>query len=108
MRPFQRRPKHIRWLAAAMLLVIPFLINEVAGQSGYLARREQRRQIEALTSDIERLQEEHGQLSGQIRDLRSDPAAIERYAREQLHLARPGEPVVTLPTSPPPAPTTSR
>ncbi len=104
----KRRSKHMRWLAAAALLVTAFLINEVAGQSGYLARREQRRQIDALTSDIEQIRKENGQLSGQIRSLRSEPAAIEQYAREHLHLARPGELVIALPPSPPPAETASR
>ena len=112
MRPYppftKRRSKHLRLLVAAALLVTAFLINEVAGQGGYLARREQRRQIETLTSDIEQIKKENGQLSDQIRSLRSDPAAIEQYAREQLHLARPGELVIALPPSPPPAEAASR
>jgi cell division protein FtsB len=104
----RRRSKHVRWLAAAALLLVAFLINEVAGQGGYLARLEQRRQIDALTSDIERLRKENEQLSVEIRSLREDPAAIEQYAREQLHLARPGELVIALPPSSPPADTASR
>jgi cell division protein FtsB len=98
----------MRWLAAVALLVTVFLLNEVLGQGGYLARREQQRQIDTLTSDIEQLQKENEQLSDQIRSLRSDPEAIEQYAREQLHLARPGELVITLPPSPPPTKTASR
>jgi cell division protein FtsB len=104
----RRRSKHVRWLAAAALLLVAFLINEVAGQGGYLARLEQRRQIDALTSDIERLRKENEQLSVEIRSLREDPAAIEQYAREQLHLARPGELVIALPPSSSPADTASR
>jgi cell division protein FtsB len=104
----RRRSKHVRWLAAAALLLVAFLINEVAGQGGYLARLEQRRQIDALTSDIERLRKENEQLSVEILSLREDPAAIEQYAREQLHLARPGELVIALPPSSPPADTASR
>jgi len=104
----KRRSKHLRWLVAAALLLIAFLLNEVAGQGGYLARLEQRRQIDTFTFDIEQLQKENEQLSNQIRSLQSDPAAIEQYAREQLHLARPGELVITLPQSPPPTETATR
>lgn len=82
------------------------LVNEVVGKSGYLARREQRTKIEILTEQIDQLKQENQQLTHRIEGLRSDPAAIEEIAREQLHLGRPGEVVVSLPSQPTTAPTT--
>ena len=38
------------------------------------------------------------------RALKSDPAAIERWAREQMGLAKPGEKIYTLPEKAPPKP----
>ena len=43
--------------------------------------------------EIEDLQAENARLGNEIAALRSDPRAIERLAREELGLARPGETV---------------
>jgi cell division protein FtsB len=99
----QRRQwnQKLRWMAIGGLIVFALLINEVVGSSGYVARREQLRQIEALNLQIGRLRHENQYLTERIQQLRSDPDAIEEMAREQLHLGRPGEVVVTLPQRPP-------
>jgi len=44
-----------------------------------------------LKSEIEQLRAENARLSAEIQALRSDPLAIERLAREELGLSRPGE-----------------
>lgn len=96
----QRRKRYVL-AASAGLALFALLVNEVVGESGYLARRPQRRQIQALREEIEKLKQENQQLGQRIRALRSDPSAIEELAREQLHLARPGEVIVTIPPPPP-------
>jgi cell division protein FtsB len=96
--------RRFRWMAIAGLVFFAFLVNEVVGNSGYVARREQLRQIQELNQQIDRLKEENQHLSQRIQDLRSDPDAIEEMAREQLHLGRPGEVVVTFPPSQAPQP----
>ena len=85
-----------RWMALAGLVFLAFLINEVVGNTGYVARREQIGQIEELKNQIDQLKEENQHLTERIQNLRSNPSAIEEMAREQLHLGRPGEVVVTL------------
>jgi cell division protein FtsB len=87
-------------------LILALLLLGLAGDNGYLERRSQHRQIQQLTSEIENLRQENLQLGQTIKDLRSDPDAIEAVARERLRLGRPGEVIITLseePADPPPA-----
>jgi len=44
-----------------------------------------------LAAEVEALRQENLALKQEIQSLRSDPAAIERLAREQLGFSRPGE-----------------
>lgn len=96
--PFESRRAYWAAIAGIVVLVASLGYHVVYGEHGYLAlRREQRRyrQLEQESSD---LQQENQQLQKQIDLLkRQDPAAIEKQAREQLHMARPGEIIFTLP-----------
>ena len=49
-----------------------------------------------LAREIDELRGENARLTAEIAALRSDPAAIERIAREELGLARPGETVFLI------------
>jgi cell division protein FtsB len=86
-------------IAVCALVVFPLAMHEILGQNGYLARRQRRTQIQTLTADVEKLKQENMQLTRRIQNLRSDPGTIEKLAREQLSLGRPGDLVVTLPPS---------
>jgi len=83
------------------------VVHEVFGQNGILALRQQRKDLEVLQLKIQQLQQENEQLERQIKALRSDPKAIERLARDQMRMARPGEIIYALPEKdpqkPPPA-----
>lgn len=72
-------------------------VRETFGRNGYLVRRRRRLQVQALTVEIQKLRQENFELARKIKDLRSDPEAIEKLAREQLRLGRPGDVVITLP-----------
>jgi cell division protein FtsB len=90
-----------------LLVCIALVVHEIFGQHGFLAMRRQQREVEALQQQLQRLQQENLELGRQIKALRSDPKAIERVAREQMRMARPGEIIYTLPekeTKNPPAP----
>jgi len=50
---------------------------------------------------VQQIQEENDRYVQQIKELKTDPKAIEREAREQMHYTRPGEVVYVRPTSPP-------
>jgi len=93
----RRRAKRYLLLTASALALAGLLVHEIAGENGYLVRRERRRQIQALEEEIEKLQQDNLRLTDRIQALRNDPQAIEELARERLRMARPGEFVVTLP-----------
>ena len=67
--------------------------------------RQKHAEMQALQREVDRVQKENNQYVNQIRSLKSDPAAIEKEAREQLHYTRRGEVVYVAPDSPPKAAT---
>ncbi|HKO05665.1 MAG TPA: septum formation initiator family protein [Candidatus Acidoferrales bacterium] len=83
-------------------LVVLVLMHTLFGPYGYLSMRRSEREIEQLRQEIDRLDRENVQLSGEIRALQTDPAAIEKAAREDMGLARPGEIIFRLPDDPAP------
>jgi cell division protein FtsB len=75
------------------------------GSNGMVIYRQKRAEYEGLQREVKDLQKQNQGYSDQIKALKTDPAAIEREAREQLHYARPGEVVYVAPVPPaPPAP----
>ncbi len=80
------------------------MLHAMFGANGMVIYRQKRAEMQALQSEVERLQKENNQYVDQIRSLKSDPAAIEKEAREQLRYARPGEVVLVAPDPPPKPP----
>jgi cell division protein FtsB len=85
-------------LGLALLLLA---IHDLLGSHGLLAMRRTQTQIQQLRSEIDRLNQENGDLNKQVKALRSDPKAVERIAREEMGLARPGEMIFKLTDKPP-------
>ena len=81
---------------ASAIALIALLVGSLFGDRGILHLMTQRERALVLAREIESLREENARLAGDIAALRSDPAAIERIAREELGLARPGETVFLL------------
>jgi cell division protein FtsB len=90
--------------AAAVVLILGVLIHAMFGANGMVMYRQKRAEMQALQSEVERLQKENNQHVDQIKSLKTDPAAIEKEAREQLHYTRPGEVVYVAPDPPQKAP----
>ena len=86
--------------AAATLLIVGLLLHAMFGANGMVVYRQKHAEMQALESEVERLQKENDQYVDQIKSLKSDPAAIEKEAREQLHYTRPGEVVYVAPDPP--------
>ena len=55
---------------------------------------ELRGELSEARERVDRLQEANEDLRAEVKDLRSDPWAMERAIREDLQLARPGEAIV--------------
>ncbi len=90
--------------AAATLVIGGLLLHAMFGANGLVVYRQKHAEMQSLESEVERLQKENDQFVEQIKSLKSDPAAIEKEAREQLHYTRPGEVVYVAPDSAPKPP----
>jgi len=94
---------------AAIVLIVGLLLHAMFGANGMVIYRQKRGELQALRIEVERLQKENNEHLDQIKALKTDPAAIEKEAREQLHYTRPGEVILVSPEpSQKPAPPTSR
>lgn len=78
-------------LAAAAVLVLYFLYSLIFGEMGLVKYYRMKAQYNSLVQDIARLKEDNARLVAEVRCLRSEPACIERLARDKLGLARKGE-----------------
>ena len=93
--------------AAAIVLIVGLVLHAMFGANGMVIYRQKHAELQSLQSEVERLQRENNLYVDQIKSLKSDPAAIEKEAREQLHYTRRGEVVYVAP-DPPPKPPTGR
>lgn len=85
-----------RSLRAGMLAFVALGILGFGGQS--LARLwNMKHEVDGLEREIATLRTETSQLSTTVNKLQSDPEALERAAREELGMVRPGERVLSLP-----------
>jgi len=100
--PWRARLRRAAPYAGGTLIVL-VLMHTLFGPYGYFSMRRSEQQIERLRLEIDRLDHENSQLTGEIRALQSDPSAIEKVAREDMGLARPGELIFRLPDDPLPA-----
>jgi cell division protein FtsB len=93
--------------AAAVVLIVGLVLHAMFGANGMVIYRQKRTEMQSLQTEVERLQKENSQYADQIKSLKSDPATIEKEAREQLHYTRRGEIVYVAP-DPPQKPATGR
>jgi cell division protein FtsB len=81
---------------ASVIAVIALVVGALFGDRGLLQLAAQRERSQALARQLQDLREENRGLGAEIAALKTDPAAIERLAREQLGLAKPGELVFVI------------
>ncbi len=81
------------------LLVLVLVVHDIFGTHGYLAMRRTQQEIERVTADMEQLNKENLQLEQEVKELKTDPHKIEKIARDELGLARPGEVIIKIPRS---------
>jgi cell division protein FtsB len=78
-------------------------IGLVCGTTLLRAHREYRaarEEYERLEGEVKQLRLETERLMEEIRALKTDPEVIERIAREELHMVRPDEMVLSFPEAP--------
>jgi cell division protein FtsB len=87
MRRFLRR--NLTWFLVAGLTLL--VLQDIFGTHGVVAMRRSQEQAADIQKEIDHLNEENQKLQEHVKALKSDPAEIERVAREEMGLARPGE-----------------
>lgn len=104
-RDFLRR--HANWFIATGLALL--LVQDVFGNHGVLAMRRSQQEAREVERQIDQINQENRELEARVKALKTDPQAIERIAREEMGLARPGEYIFKIPpksgepSAPPPS-----
>ena len=81
--------KHGAIVLTLTLLVV--IVHDVFGPKGVLAMRRSQQEVQRLREEINKINEENQRMAEHVKALKTDPKTIERIAREQMGLARPGE-----------------
>jgi cell division protein FtsB len=81
------------------LLVLVMMVHDVFGTHGFLAMRRTENEIKKVQANLDQLTKENAELEEEVKDLKSDPRLIEKIARDDLGLARPGEVIIRIPQS---------
>jgi cell division protein FtsB len=85
------------------LFLLAIFVHDLFGEHGFLAMRRLQQEAEQLSVEIEKLNAENKKLASEVQSLKTDPRAIERIAREEMGLAKPGELIFKLPPKAQPA-----
>ena len=85
---------HLRELLLIGLVLLG--LQDIFGTHGVLAMRRSQKEAEQIQTEIKQLNDENRLLEDHVKDLKSDPAAIEKIAREDMGLARRGEYIFKL------------
>jgi cell division protein FtsB len=72
----------------------------VFGERGLMDVRRSRHELREVREKVKLKQQDVDRLRAEVERLESDPMALERVAREQLNLAKPGEIIILLPREP--------
>jgi cell division protein FtsB len=101
MRADEKKQTLLRHYGPALLglLVLVLVVHDVFGTHGYLAMRRIQQEIKKVTADLDQLNKENLQLEEEVKELKTDPHKIEKIARDELGLARPGEVIIEIPRS---------
>ncbi len=89
--------RHLRTIL--IIAVFALAIHDVFGPHGFLAMHRTRMEIEQVNAQMQQLDKDNQALTDEVTSLKSDPRIIERIAREEMGLARPGEMIFKLPAS---------
>jgi cell division protein FtsL len=81
------------------LLVLVLVVHDIFGTHGFLAMHRTQQEIKKVNAEIDQLNKENFQLEQEVRELKTDPHKIEKIARDELGLAKPGEVIIKIPRS---------
>lgn len=91
---FRRNARYFFALVFSLLV-----LQDVFGAHGLMAMHRSKVQMQAVEAQIEKLNKENQDLQQRIHNLKTDPSAIEKIARDRMGLARPGELIFSMPSA---------
>ncbi len=99
-RPHTRNRKSLLIRAGTVvfgLLTVSMVVLTLVSDRGLLEVRRKAERLTTLETETARIQAENDARIDEIEALRTDPNEIERRAREDLKLVRPGEVILVIP-----------
>jgi cell division protein FtsB len=96
-RPETRHVRTASFIVVSLLLSALFFGIFLVSDRGLLQLRKQRRQIVKAREEVAQLEADTKRLEADVAALRTNPRALEKIAREELNLVKPGEVVLLLP-----------
>jgi cell division protein FtsB len=94
--------RHLREILGLALFAL--FVHDIFGTHGFIAMRRTQQEIDDIRAQIGKVNNENKSLAEQVNSLKTDPKSIERIAREEMGLARPGEMIFKLPETSKPNP----
>ena len=85
------------------LMTVAMILLAIFDDRGALAVRAQRQKRDELKAQVTATEQQNGTYRKEIESFRSDPAAIEKHAREKLKMVKPDEIIIQLPEEPAPS-----
>lgn len=82
------------WIIFVLIVALTFALCAILNVKIRSEMHEEQHQQRLLQSEIEQLQINNSALADEVHRLQSDPATIERAARERLNMVAPGERVL--------------
>ena len=73
------------------------LLLAILNDKGALQVRAQAKKLDVIESDNQKIEQDIKRITDENKALRNDPAAIEKLAREELKLVKPGEIILATP-----------
>ena len=92
---FRRNARYFFALAFCLLV-----LQDVFGAHGLMAMHRSKTKMREVQAQLEQLDKENQDLQQKIHQLKTDPSAIEKIARDRMGLARPGELIFQMPAKP--------
>ncbi len=87
--------------AGVSLVAVLLAYHVIFGANGWVAYHQKKVEYYKLQQEVQQIEADNDRLNKNIKELKTDPKAIEKEAREQLRYAKPGEVIYVMPAPKP-------
>jgi cell division protein FtsB len=85
------------FLMGVTCLFLIVVVTSIFGRKGVMEIHSLRRDLAKESSDVLKLRQQKSRLESEIKELESNPRAVEKEARRTLWLVKPGEKTIVVP-----------